>query len=368
MPPSLRKACHACSTAKRRCHPQLPQCPRCLEKGLACTYDLEPVAHSSEEGTRSDVAAQEEPHSFNSPRVFNSIESAHQHAISGFRLHASNAHEVPLMANPETFTLVLDHLLQIPVLTFRGQTSAFAHAQILSTLGWTKEPSLRQSGNTPLQPTTFSPVQMEATIRDLLALDIHALTFTEFLSKIHILIAVIFTSVFQVQSSGNTDFSELESLIGLISFWERHFKAILPKNLSIDLSPWQAWVIAESCRRTLLALQWISGVVELYQSGYCSYRPFVESLPFDARTGLWEAETEEDWSAALERHEDSGESSLVSWCEFIENGGPSPRPQFDGMLQRLFLAAYYGKETQLPQNQQHSVHPKFRMPDNKAPA
>lgn len=361
---SLRKACHACSTAKRRCHPQLPQCPRCLEKGLACTYDLEPVTHSLEEGTRCDVAVKQ-PQTIGSPRVFNSIESAHQHAISGFRPHASNANEVPLMANPETFALVLDHLLQIPVLTFRGQTSPFAHAQILSTL---KIPSLTQSDNTPLQPTTFSPAQMEMTIQDLLVLNIHALTFTEFLSRIHILIAVVFASVFQIQKSGNTGFSQLKSLIGLLSFWEKHFKTILPNDLSIDLSPWQAWVIAESCRRTLLAFQWISGVVELYQTGYCSYRPFVESLPFDARTGLWEAETEEDWNAALERHEDSGESSLVSWCEFIENGGPSPRPQFDGMLQRLFLAAYYGKETQLPPNQQLSVHPKFRMPDNKAPA
>lgn len=287
-------------------------------------------------------------------------------------------HDVPLMGNPETLMLVMDHLLQIPVLTFRGQTSAFAHAQILANVKWTEGTPPVKSDMGSIDPATSSTLELEHRIQELLSLDIHCLEFTKFLAMIHILIAVIFALVFRAQSSGNdgTNPTLLTSVAGLLPLWENHFKAHLPTDLSSDLSPWQAWVMAESCRRTLLALQWISGVVELSQSGYCSYRSFVESLPFDARTGLWEAETEEAWNTALARHReaeveagsttttDTGETSLVSWCEFIESAGPSPRPRFDGMLQRLFLVAYYGKETQLPVDQQLQYHPKFRMPNS----
>lgn len=287
-------------------------------------------------------------------------------------------HEVPLMGNPETLMLVMDHLLQIPVLTFRGQTSAFAHAQILANVKWTEGTPLVKSDMGSIDPATFSTLELEHRIQELLSLDIHRLEITNFLAMIHVLIAVIFALVFQAQSSGTngTNSALLASVGGLLPIWENHFKTHLPTDLSSDLSPWQAWVVAESCRRTLLALQWISGVVELSQSGYCSYRSFVESLPFDARTGLWEAETEEAWNTALARHReaeveagsttttDTGETSLVSWCEFIESAGPSPRPRFDGMLQRLFLVAYYGKETQLPVDQQLQYHPKFRMPNS----
>ncbi|KAK5057607.1 hypothetical protein LTR84_011607 [Exophiala bonariae] len=312
-----------------------------------------------------------------------SIESAHQHAISGFRPDGTNRHQTPLMANPETLVLVMDHLVQIPFLTFQGQTSAFAHAQILSTVNF-MEDSSSKSDDTPtsVYPAILSHPELERQIRELLSLDIQDLKFTEFLARIHVLIAVVFASVFSLQSSGNTlaDFPLLDHAIKLLHRWEQHFKIHLPEHLSSDLSPWQAWVIAESCRRTFLALQWITGMVELCQSGYCSYQPFVESLPFDARTGLWEAETEAEWNSALEAHRrieldpnsstanKPAESSLVSWCEFIESAGPSPRPRFDGMLQRLLLVAYYGKETQLPVDLQASSHPKFRMPDNITPA
>jgi len=372
MPLTLRKACHACSTAKRRCTPQLPQCPRCLKKGIACSYDLEPVAHATEEVTRQadtatplSVALEAKP-----PHIFDSIESAHQHAISGFGTNGLKMHETPLMANPETFSLVLEHLVQIPVLTFQGQTSPFAHSQILALDECSRKyQSLPSNDPSPKSNNTFSSNQLESQTQHLLALDIHTIPFTTFLSKLHTLIAVIFAAMFQsLQTGSSPDFPKLGAAINLLSLWEKYFKANLPQDLSTDLSAWEAWVIAESCRRTLLVLPWISGVIELFQTGYCSYRPFVESLPFDARTGLWEAASEEEWNAAIEQHrgfhtgELGEESRLVSWCEFIEDGGPSPRPQSDGMLQRLFLVAYYGMETQLPPNQQSSSHPKFRMP------
>ena len=41
---TLRKSCHNCTASKRHCSVQLPGCARCVQRGLACTYDLQPFS------------------------------------------------------------------------------------------------------------------------------------------------------------------------------------------------------------------------------------------------------------------------------------------------------------------------------------
>lgn len=40
---TLRRSCHNCTTSKRHCSIELPGCARCVQRGLACTYDLQPL-------------------------------------------------------------------------------------------------------------------------------------------------------------------------------------------------------------------------------------------------------------------------------------------------------------------------------------
>ena len=56
-----------------------------------------------------------------------------------------------------------------------------------------------------------------------------------------------------------------------------------------------------------------------YKYGYCSNWLFVESLPFDARPGLWMAESPQAWIAVANTRlgEDVGER-LNSYHEFAE--------------------------------------------------
>jgi hypothetical protein len=116
----------------------------------------------------------------------------------------------------------------------------------------------------------------------------------------------------------------------------------MPESLSSVLSEWEAWCIAESARRSLLSVILVDGILELFTKGYCTYRPMVESLPFDARTGLWEANSEQEWLDAVARH-GAKSSSLISWAEFTEKGDHRPRDQYDGTLQRMLLVIYFGK-------------------------
>ncbi|VUC27425.1 unnamed protein product [Clonostachys rosea] len=52
-----QKACMACADSKRRCGKQLPECKRCLDKGVACVYPQSrrrPVVHDRNNGLRVD--------------------------------------------------------------------------------------------------------------------------------------------------------------------------------------------------------------------------------------------------------------------------------------------------------------------------
>ncbi|KIY03240.1 uncharacterized protein Z520_01707 [Fonsecaea multimorphosa CBS 102226] len=340
MPPSLRKACHACTTAKRRCVPQLPQCARCAEKGLRCTYDLEPVTNLETDSSRQPHTTTQSPWEPLPSIIFDSVASAHEAAV---RSYSSEGYEMlPVMANQDTVMLVVErHLGPIPLLTFQQRTTPYIHRQVLLATKL-KSASLvlgdvDGSGRTLGLNSAF----LEGAQQHLLSLEIEQLTFTEFLGAFHMLAAILLSLILSFgRSSPNAQLPPI--LLDLWTTWTKHFHTILPRTLSSDLSAWQAWCTAESARRTLLYIILVDGMVEVAQKGFCHYRPMVESLPFDARTGLWEADTAEEWRAAVAAH-GGAESELMSWAEFIRIGGPEPRGDYDGMLQRMLLIIHFGR-------------------------
>ncbi|OQV01043.1 hypothetical protein CLAIMM_06460 [Cladophialophora immunda] len=246
------------------------------------------------------------------------------------------------MANQDTLMLVVErHLRPIPLLTFRQRTTPYVHSQVLLASKQTSATLILpdvDGSRTTLGP---DPVFLERAQQHLLSLEIEQLTFTEFLPEFHRLAAVLLSYILSLDRS-SPDAQMPPILLNLWITWTKHLHMTLPRTLSSDLSAWQAWCTAESARRTLLYVILVDGMVEVAQKGYCHYRPMVESLPFDARTGLWEADTEEEWQAAVAAH-GGVESELISWAEFIGIGGPEPRGDYDGMLQRMLLMIQFGR-------------------------
>lgn len=80
-----------------------------------------------------------------------------------------------------------------------------------------------------------------------------------------------------------------------------------------------------------------------YRDGYCSNWLFVESLPFDARPGLWMAESPQAWLAVA--HAKFGEEvgdRLNSYHEFAE-AFRGETPDFGGdVLLTLVVVAHNG--------------------------
>jgi hypothetical protein len=86
-----------------------------------------------------------------------------------------------------------------------------------------------------------------------------------------------------------------------------------PTQLSPTLSPWKAWLFSENVRRTIVVCNILLGVYTHSRRGYTMHTLCVEALPFDARTGLWDAQTEAAWMAAAQR---MPEPCLVTLSQF----------------------------------------------------
>jgi hypothetical protein len=108
-----------------------------------------------------------------------------------------------------------------------------------------------------------------------------------------------------------------------------------PIQLPHTLSPRRAWVYAESVRRTIIVSFMLRSVYSLHRRNYSVRTPFIDSLPFDVRTSLWDAPGE-------------------AWTECPSKVNMVSLHEYSGMLQsgqvhnitpfgRLVLAACRGK-------------------------
>ncbi|MCJ1390361.1 hypothetical protein MMC18_003220 [Xylographa bjoerkii] len=111
-----------------------------------------------------------------------------------------------------------------------------------------------------------------------------------------------------------------------------------PSQISNSLSPWQAWLYAESLRRTIIISHLLRDFHSMLKYGYFTHTLFIETLPFDVRTSLWDASSTDAWGA----HDIGSQSSLVSWRELTTIFEKGEKKEFE-VLETLLLTACKGK-------------------------
>ncbi|RAK78918.1 uncharacterized protein BO72DRAFT_446682 [Aspergillus fijiensis CBS 313.89] len=114
-----------------------------------------------------------------------------------------------------------------------------------------------------------------------------------------------------------------------------------PVQLPATLSPRRAWLFAESVRRTIIVGFMLRSVYSLRTRNYSVRTPFVDALPFDVRTGLWDAADEE--GVVTDELWGSSEGAMVSlhgYSGMLEQGQVHGIGAFAGLI----LAACRGKQ------------------------
>jgi hypothetical protein len=131
----------------------------------------------------------------------------------------------------------------------------------------------------------------------------------------------------------------VNKLNDIIVHLSRKLWSQVPQELPSTMTPWRAWLFAESVRRTIIYSHIASAAHSLMTLGYACRTPFVDALPFDSRTWLWEVQSEDHW-AKLNSNVNLPMVSLYEYTNFLEFGQSQPYSNFEGVI----VATCRGKE------------------------
>ncbi|KAL2826870.1 hypothetical protein BDW59DRAFT_62111 [Aspergillus cavernicola] len=289
----LRKACRNCTASKRKCVVQLPKCTRCAQRGLECTYDLEPLnAPAVHPGTLPKM-------SFN-PSVCDTPGYCMMKTIR-FRSPSIDP-AICGPGHPDSFEVLRLGYKPVPELVKAGHPAIFVH------------PKLQIHCHNHLAALVeFGSVSYES-FRRLIQLDLRAVPIKETLTALQALLVYLATFISSVNEV------EKKKYLNILSDWTQVLLESAQANMPQDQSSWQAWLFGESVRRTIIMSYGLAMTLSSFNYGYCTGWLFLESLPFDRRAGLWTAESPQAWIAAtgVRTGEEVGER-LISYHKFAVN-------------------------------------------------
>ncbi|KAL4810701.1 hypothetical protein BDV18DRAFT_645 [Aspergillus unguis] len=290
---SLRKACSNCTASKRKCVVQLPKCIRCAQRGLDCTYDLEPLSAPIAQPKRSNYL------------VWNptSCETPGYCVMKTVTTRSSSID--PAICRPgcsDTMEFFVMGYQSVPDLVRAGKPATFVHPRLQTHGTRNHFDSLEDGRGVGC-----------ASFKRLIELDFEALPIREALSALQVL-------VIHLESSFSQEKISVQNYLNLLIEWTEILLASAQTRMPPAQSPWQAWLFGESVRRTIIMSYALAMGISSYKNGYCAYWLFLESLPFDRRPGLWMGESPQAWIAAAgaKLGEEVGEQ-LISFHEFAES-------------------------------------------------
>jgi len=386
---SLTKACDACVKAKRKCDMRLPQCGRCSQKQVNCRYKNEPLPGKSG-GAESHGKAHQGVASQASKDLGTTGHSSCSHAfgcwgcmehlsspsrsdgLEGFsvaRLPPPNGltlmqptlyHAMKLKSDKATADYLLAQLRSFPAMFVKSGSTPFIHPQLYRK---SLPKSMRQAYaacsiefQQSHQNHAVSSQALESTIDDLLASASSIVTFLDSLAFVQALLLVQMLTLFSPHISLKQRI-EADHRERLLDQWACKLWTQAPSELPASLSHYEAYVYAESVRRTLHIWNKVRCTYDIFTKGYFVHTMFAEALPLDRRTALWDITDEEMW----DKHVVNSAPDIVSYREFTSLW-ESGQITSGGLFETILLTACRGKrcvEAKIKSQQFIEVQGKF---------
>lgn len=362
---SLSRSCHACIKAKRRCTAGVPKCERCRNKEIECLYINEPLVshldnkqplanghpkiHEASQDSRLLESRQKitsrDMEFFHFTRLNAPLRLIRECCYSKTTYASPAACEptLPLMEWRQDLATVYylsAHLKDFPITFSREARTVFIHSTLYSR--WLPKSiknayaicraySLSIDNGTDFYFGALHQ-NLDGLIKEYPTLD----SFSDLLASLHALLLYLLICIFHKDPRQRT-FAETH--IVTLNQWTRHVWEQAPNKISQNLCAWEAWAFAESVRRSIIISYMVRGVYQMAKFGFHPHSMFVETLPFDRHTWLWDATSARAWSS-LPR---DPLRSIVSYREYVAdlaNQRISPTRLFELLL----LVIRYGKE------------------------
>ena len=349
---SLRRSCRNCASSKRKCDCTWPKCSRCVTRRLECLYDNEPLtgtapklqskvkSHSSEEYNRSCLDRRSSTDTAGEEKIPTTSSVANQ-PVSLWVLLGPSSPEVKLALDKVTSDYLLQQQKSFVSMFTQSGTTPFIHPQLYQARipeqvqdAFALCGACERLGNDSAQLIPFPDFYITMSCR-ILEQSKRATSLFEYLASAHALMLTL------INFLGRDDAwrplkdalsRRLQHCTGRI--WE-----MAPTHLPSSLSPWQAWIFAESIRRTILVAYMVQGHYAQFKQGFYIHTLCHESLPFDVRSSLWAAPQSYAWYLSAGGNTTAMLASYHEFTDLWERG----EVDSIGPFEKLLLIACKGK-------------------------
>ena len=247
---------------------------------------------------------------------------------------------VPLTLNAETIHYIFIHLASFPTMFAERGRTPFIDLQVYDD---SLPESIQDTWSICASAATGRSVNeallsrsLDSKTSQLISSARDAHSFSHLLASVQALILALIMRLISRHFVLPPSADALLSTLGKLTFrlWQQ-----APAQISTSLTPRQAWLFAESVRRTILTSHLLRGTWSTFSHGYFLHTPFVEALPFDVRTSLWDVLADPKQGP---NHANFG-TRMVSYREYTDmwdNGQIHGATRFGTLL----LVACKGKE------------------------
>ena len=360
-PPSQRRSCVACATAKRRCDLQLPQCSRCLSRAAACSYTNEPLSSLLKVPTRKPSPSvntaengYKTPLELPSDDLLSDINFASflvpdimdQWAMSDtFPLTtpiSPPATQICVAHNGDSMTYLINNVRSYPAMfVFQGRTP-FIHSR-LYPLGLPRKMQdafaicaiyLTLTENNKL--TVFHVMEEKAA--ELIHESNEASwSIADNLAGVQALILVHIIRLFDGDMRQRALAEQNEAT--LVRWTEQLHMRTKNELVASNALVWSSWIFAESLRRAILMSYIIRGIYSYTKLGFCQHTASLAPLLFTARAPQWDSPVDN----TPQLIEQSPSSPLLSYYDFVMMSDKR-RPIHTEAFERFLLVACKGEE------------------------
>ncbi|KAL4805772.1 hypothetical protein BDV18DRAFT_12954 [Aspergillus unguis] len=320
-PVTLRKACEACARGKRRCDRQWPRCNRCQALDRSCHYVNVPLTVARRSPSTGPTGS-------TSPRMV--------YGTGGSVGIERPLHlEIPKGYEQSIVSFLVSEISSLPLSFVENFKTHFTHPELWSNASL---PPLPIRGIHPVcqyyahsSTNPMLPQLLKQRIKYYATRISSPSTFEEMLASAQALLLA--QCMLLATEDPATPYAESTSTM-LLALGRKLYEQA-PIQLPNTLSPRRAWVLGESVRRTIIVSFMLRSVYSLTKRKYSVRTPFVDSLPFDCRTHLWDSVCPSELGP-----EDPGSMvSLHQYSGMLETGQVHGISAFGGMI----LAACRGK-------------------------
>lgn len=313
---TLSKACDQCIQAKRKCSRNLPKCLRCAKRRIPCRYKNSPldgsVIHQAAKFTAATRKAgpirksEKFDNPLNSPffrGIAKTIENTYSLDPTAPRFISLGMKEPEIiLAMDETSVKYLaDHFKSFPSVFIQTGGGPFIH------------PKLYQEGLPPPLRNIISlchvyahldgsnksfPLAISHAAEALLESRPNLYTFKLKLAFVQALILLQIITLFSPMALMTPLlYQQAENRVALLKASVRELYRSMPETLPPAMPPYEAWVLGESCRRTMHIGHLVHGVYLMLTKGTFNLTMFVKALPLCRNVGLWELDpsAQDEW-------------------------------------------------------------------------